>query len=64
MLDGPLNARSPNSSVRRWLIDIPAALFSLWWTAYTWLIAGLSMVAVTVAGAMLALHLFGIRWGW
>jgi hypothetical protein len=50
--------------VRRWLIDIPALLFSLWWTAYTWLIAGLSMVAVTVAGAMLALHLFGIRWGW
>jgi hypothetical protein len=64
MLDGPLNARSPNSSVRRWLIDIPALLFSLWWTAYRCLLIVLVMVSVSTEFVALTLRAFGIRWGW
>ena len=49
---------------RKWLIDIPAAIVTIWWAAYTWLLTGMIMLAVTVMATMLVLYALGIRWGW
>lgn len=49
---------------RKWLIDVPATLFDLWWAAYRLVLMAAIMVSVTVLALMLSLRLFGIRWGW
>lgn len=51
--------------MRKWLIEIPALLFDLWWLVYRWVLTILVMVCVTVTALMLALWWgWGIRWGW
>jgi hypothetical protein len=51
--------------MRRLLVDLPARLFDLWWTAYRLILIVLVMVVVTVTAIALTLDLvFGIRWGW
>ncbi len=46
------------------LLDIPAWLFTAWWTAYRLVLCVVVMVVTTVTALMLALALLGIRWGW
>lgn len=47
-----------------WLIEVPAKLFELWWSAYRALLTLLIMVSVTTVFIALLLRLAGIRWGW
>ena len=49
---------------RRVLLDIPAFLFTLWWTAYRLMLCLVIMVVGTVTALSMALALVGIRWGW
>ncbi len=50
---------------RRYLIDVPAFLFSLWWRLYTTIMLAMFMVLATVMAIAMVLHFaFGIRWGW
>jgi hypothetical protein len=51
-------------SWRRVLLDIPALLFTLWWTAYRLVLILVVMIVGTVTGLSLALAALGIRWGW
>ncbi len=48
----------------RWLIDVPARLVTLWWTAYCFVLGAVIMIVVTVTSLMLALWTVGLRWGW
>jgi hypothetical protein len=50
---------------RRYLIDVPAVLFSLWWKLYGLLMLVMFMVLASVAIIAVVLQLgFGVRWGW
>lgn len=49
---------------RFWLVDIPAAIVTLWWTAYRSLLLLVTMATVTALTVMLLLAALGIRWGW
>ena len=51
-------------SWQRILVDIPARLFSLWWTAYGILLTVMFMALATVMIIGMVLYAFGIRWGW
>lgn len=50
---------------KRWLIDIPARLYDLWWTVYWAVLAVLTAVCFgMLAITLIAWFIFGIRWGW
>lgn len=49
----------------RWLLlDLPAAIVTLWFRAYYLLIALVTIITVSILLIALVLALFGVRWGW
>lgn len=46
------------------LLDLPAHLFTLWWTIYRLVLVLVIMAVGTVTALSLALAALGVRWGW
>ncbi len=46
------------------LLDIPALLFTAWWTVYRLVLTAVIMIVGTVTALSLGLAALGIRWGW
>ena len=49
---------------RRWLVEWPAKAVDAWFVGYRVFLAAFTMITVTALLLMLALALFGVRWGW
>jgi hypothetical protein len=50
--------------LRRFFIDVPAAIVTLWYRVYVVLVALTALTTVTILLLALVLAFFGIRWGW
>lgn len=50
--------------MRFWLLDLPALLVTLWFRAYYVVLAGATMIVMTLLALSGLLWVFGIRWGY